>query len=201
MRTRVALALLAATGMLAAGCANARSAVPQPHPGHPTAGLRTTGLPWPRPADQQARVKAAGLTLTPQETLHVHYHAHLDVFVDGKPVTVPAGLGINAGPDGQLPEHGAPGIAPLHTHDASGVLHIEAPRQQRFTLGQVFAEWGVLLTGGRVGAYSPVRVYVDGQRSSGNPDRIVLTPHEEIAVVAGGGHVPVPSGYRFPPGE
>jgi hypothetical protein len=200
MRTHLTVAALAATALLAAGCSNADSATPPGHGQH-EAGLRTTQLPWPRPADQQARVKAAGLTLTPQETLNVHYHAHLDVFVNGRQVTVPAGLGINAGPGGKPPEHGAPGIAPLHTHDPSGVLHIEAPRQETFTLGQVFDEWGVLLTGSRLGAYSPVRVYVDGHRYVKDPDKIVLHPHEEIAVVAGQGHVQVPSRYQFPPGE
>jgi hypothetical protein len=153
-------------------------------------------------------VKRAGLTLTPQETLTVHYHAHLDVLVDGSPVPVPAGLGINAGPDGGLPEHGSPGIAPLHTHDTSGVLHIEASRDDTFTLGQVFTEWDVALSAGRVGGYTSgdpagrqVGVYVDGKRYAGDPTRIVLKPHEEIAVVVSdGGTVAVPKAYPFPAG-
>jgi hypothetical protein len=173
-----------------------------------TAGLRTTPAPWDRPADQAALVRRAGLTLTPEETLAVHYHAHLDVLVDGSPVQVPAGLGINVGADGQLPEHGAPGIAPLHTHDTSGVLHIEAPRDATFTLGQVFTEWGVALSPGRVGGYTTgdpagrqVAVYVDGERYAGDPTRVVLKPHEEIAVVVSdGGSVAVPKAYSFPAG-
>lgn len=83
----------------------------------------------------------AGLSLTSQETLNVHCHVHLDVFVNGAPVAVPAELGINVGPDGKAPPHGSPGIAPLHTHDTSGVLHIEAPKEQAFTLREVFIEW------------------------------------------------------------
>src|SRR5882724_11997757 len=31
----------------------------------------------------------------PFQTLEHHVHAHLDVFLDGSPVTVPAGIGIN----------------------------------------------------------------------------------------------------------
>ena len=202
MRTHRTLAVLAATGLLAAGCSGAGGAAPQGSPSaHSTAGLRTASLPWDRPANQQARVKAAGLRLTSEETLAVHYHAHLDVFVDGRPVPVPAGLGINVGPNGQLPEHGAPGIAPLHTHDESGIVHIEAPSDMKFTLGQVFDEWGILLTRGQAGAYSPVKVYVDGKAYPGNPDGIVLTSHEEIAVVAGKGTVQVPSSYDFPAGD
>lgn len=202
MRTHVTLAVLAATGLLAAGCSSAGSAGPQDAPSaHPTAGLRAASLPWDRPANQLARVKAAGLQLASEETLDVHYHAHLDVFVNGQPVPVPAGLGINVGPNGQPPEHGAPGIAPLHTHDPGGVLHIEAPSDMTFTLGQVFDEWGILLTRDQAGAYSPVKVYVDGKAYHGDPDAIVLKSHEEIAVVAGKGDVQVPSSYDFPPNE
>ena len=158
-------------------------------------------LPWNRPDNQQAQVRAAGLSLTPQEMLNVHYHAHLDVFVKGKPVTVPAGLGINIGPNNTRPAHGDPGIAPLHTHDTTGVLHIEAPRDDTFTLGQAFVEWGVLLNSRQAGAYRGVRVFVDGKRYAGNPANLALEKHQEIAVLVGKGDVTVPSSYDFPPGE
>jgi len=36
----------------------------------------------------------AGLKPQPREFLAVHAHAHLDVFIDGKPVIVPSGIGI-----------------------------------------------------------------------------------------------------------
>jgi hypothetical protein len=171
--------------------------------------LRTTPAPWDRPSDQAAMVAKAGLTLTPEETLTVHYHAHLDVIVDGSPVTVPAGLGINSGPNGEVPEHGSPGIAPLHTHDTSGILHVEAPKADTFTLGQVFTEWGVALSAGHVGAYATgdsgnrtVDVYVNGKRYAGDPARIVLAAHQEIAVVAtSAAHkVAIPRTYTFPEG-
>jgi hypothetical protein len=183
--------------MLVAGCGNEPA---QEVPGA-SRHVHAKQLPWDRPDNQQAQVKAAGLSLTPQEMLNVHYHAHLDVFVNGKPVTVPAGLGINIGPDNTRPAHGDPGIAPLHTHDTSGVLHIEAARDDTFTLGQVFAEWGVVLNRQQAGAYRNVRVFVDGKRYGGNPANVVLAEHQEIAVVAGHGDVQVPSSYDFPPGE
>lgn len=67
----------------------------------------------------------------------LHFHAHLGVFVNGKTVAVPAGIGI----DGR---GGA--ISPLHIHNASGVIHIESPTQSAFTLAQFFSEWNVTLT-------------------------------------------------------
>ncbi len=176
----------------------------------PGAVVRTTPAPWDRPADQQAQVALAGLTLTPQETLTVHYHAHLDVLLDAAAVPVPAGLGINVGPNGSAPEHGSPGIAALHTHEPDGVLHIEAPSQQTFTLGQAFDLWGVALAKDRVGAYTTagrdvLAFVVDGKPVTGSPRDIVLREHQEIAVViTTPGHpapTSAPSTYAFPPGE
>ncbi len=31
---------------------------------------------------------------------------------------------------------------PIHTHDASGKIHIESPEPRDFTLGDFFAVWG-----------------------------------------------------------
>lgn len=156
--------------------------------------LRTTEAPWDRPTDQASLVERAGLTLFPQEHLDVHYHAKLKVVVHGDQVPVPGGLGINQGDNGQPPAHGEPGIAPLHTHEADGVLHVEAARDDTFTLGQVFILWGVLLEPGRVGAYSAdhgkkhqVVVLVDGEKTTGDPNDLVLRPEQEIAVVVGEG--------------
>jgi hypothetical protein len=148
--------------------------------------------------------------LSPTETLDVHYHAHLDVVIDGTRVEVPAGLGINAGPNGELPEHGEKGIAPLHTHDTSGVIHIEAPRPMAFTLAQVFTLWGVPLQEGQVGDYHDggntdrqVGVYVNGHKYQGDPRRLILKAHDEIAVVAAsdGTTLDIPSSYEFAEGE
>lgn len=203
MRTGIAVAALT----VALGVATACSSSPQQtgQSAHasdaPSAVDGAKPLPWNRPPDQQAQVTKAGLSLTSQETLTVHYHVHLDVFVDGAAVAVPAGLGINVGPDGKAPPHGSPGIAPLHTHDQSGVLHIEAPKQAVFTLGQVFTEWGVALSAGHAGSYPIKEVLVDGRPYGGEPAGIVLRPHEEIAVVAGTGNVQAPSSYQFPAGE
>jgi len=77
-----------------------------------------TAPPWPAPADATAAVNAAGLPMLGREGNVEHIHAHLDVLVDGQAVAVPAGIGIDV--------HRRT-ISPLHTHDASGVLHIESP--------------------------------------------------------------------------
>src|SRR5262249_40842755 len=86
--------------------------------------------PAPAPADVPAAVKAAGLPLLTMEATDVHFHAHLDIFDDGNPVTVPAHIGLTQN-----------SVSSMHTHDERGVIHIESPTAGRFTLGQLFTEW------------------------------------------------------------
>ena len=52
-------------------------------------------LLWPAPSDPLERTVEAGLKPAPKEYKVNHVHAHLDVFIDGKAVLVPAGVGIN----------------------------------------------------------------------------------------------------------
>ena len=58
---------------------------------------------------------------------------------DGAKVTVPAGIGFEVS-NGKVT-----GLTVLHTHDTSGVIHIESAANKPYTLGQVFTEWGVAL--------------------------------------------------------
>jgi hypothetical protein len=71
-----------------------------------------------------------------------------------------------------------------------GVIHIEAPTRTQFTLGQLVMEWGVRLDGWCIGGYCEPHasdvVFIDGKRQTGNPSRILLSDHEEIAIAIGG---------------
>src|SRR5215207_11347768 len=112
---------------------------------------------WPAPPDPLERALAAGLQPERKEFLIHHAHAHLDVFVDGKPIVVPAGIGINIDdpevqrfkdPDGAVGYGGIrpcrrPFISPLHTHDATGIIHTESKSPEPNMLGQFFTEWSV----------------------------------------------------------
>src|SRR5690349_2214049 len=132
---------------------------------------RESGPPWPAPAHPLAAAAVAGLRSNTMEGTVVHYHAHLDILVDGKPVVVPGNLGIDT-TAGQLAE--------VHTHDATGVIHIEAPdKGHRYVLGQVCAEWDVRLDATHLGGLvagngKTLQAYVGGKPVSGNPARIEL---------------------------
>ena len=158
-------------------------------------GIRTTKAPWaPEYQFLADRLLPLGLTTEPgHEGLGMHFHAHLDIFENGKHVVVPALIGINAG---------AGWLTELHTHDARGVMHIEARKPRDFILGQFVAVWGVFLNSRCIGAYCDgLRWYVDGKRQSGNPQDLLLKPHQETALVVGNPPKKIPSTYTFAPGE
>jgi len=197
------------------GCGGSKS-------GNSKAGPRTAASPakptvlWPAPAGALDKAVAAGLEPEAKESLTFHVHAHLDVFVEGNPIVVPSGIGINIDdpgvrkftdtPDGSIGYGGIkrcdqPCISPLHTHDTTGILHTEAKTPEPNTLGQFFTEWGVRLTDKCVGDYcsptKPVAVYVDGKPYTQDPREIQLTFEEEIAIVIGKAPAEIPKTADF----
>ena len=79
------------------------------------------------------------------------------------------------------------GLTVLHTHDTSGVLHVESAKPKPYTLGQAFTEWGVALSATQVGGLQAdptheVQVFVNGQKFTGDPATIRLKKHLEIAL-------------------
>jgi hypothetical protein len=172
--------------------------------------LADTPPPWAIPADARPYVEAAGLTVLGAEELAVHYHAHLDVIdastgaaapVTAAPVTVPAGIGFEVKNGKVL------GLTVLHTHDTSGIVHIESAKDKPYTLGQVFTEWGVALNAKQMGGLhtdgtNVLKAYVNGKRFTGDPATLKLQKHLEIALWYGPrDQAPkVPSSYEFPAG-
>jgi hypothetical protein len=158
-------------------------------------GLQTGPAPWNPGLDTLPdRLEPLGLNALTNEGQVLHIHQHLDIFVNGKQQVVPANIGIYAGEF----------LTELHTHDASGVMHVESPTKRRFDLGQFFGAWGVRLNADCVGGYcrqvTPWTVRVNGQAYEGNPAALELKEHQEIAFVIGTPPTTIPSSYRFPAG-
>jgi hypothetical protein len=169
---------------------------------------------WPAPHDPMDKTQLAGLQPETHEFVFLHVHAHLDVFVDGADVTVPAAIGINTydpavkrfkAPDGSIgyggisPPCETPCISPLHTHFPDGILHTEAKEHEFNTLGEFFTEWGVRLDRDCVQDFcrpeTSIAVYVDGEKFSGDPRTIRLEDQREIAVVIGTPPKEIPSSF------
>jgi hypothetical protein len=160
---------------------------------------RTSNPPWDAPADASAAVAAARLPMLGEEGNAVHIHAHLDIIVNGAPVQVPADIGI---------DNARQKISPLHSHDTTGVIHIESPTAPAtFTLGQFFTEWQVSLAADHIGGLvadstHQLKAYVNGKPNTGDPAGIVLAAHDEIAIVYGtpAQQTNVPSTYQWTSG-
>lgn len=163
-------------------------------------GIQAGPPPWPpETAHLRARLTAIGLPVLTAEGVAQHTHQHLDLSVDGSPVTVPSDIGINRS-DGFL--------SPIHTHDATGIIHVESPVIRDFTLGEFFDVWGVRFDAHCIGDVCDgngrtLSIFVNGQPYTGDPRSLVLAAHQEIAVAIGTSTQlpsPVPSSFAFPAG-
>jgi hypothetical protein len=121
----------------------------------------------------------ANVPCGPSEVLIRHEHAHLTILIRGQIKSVPAFIGITAGQ-----------ICWLHTHDTSGIIHIEAGDSRNFTLGDFFGVWRQPLSqtaigGDTAGSGESVQVTVNQQPYTGSPATIVLSNRQDIVLQLG----------------
>jgi hypothetical protein len=149
--------------------------------------------------DQAQHAPVDGISCDTSEQLLFHIHAHLAIYVDGAERLLAAGIGI--GPPLQLYQGAVVGgscFSWLHTHDQSGVIHIESPVTRTFTLGNFFDLWGQPLSASAVGpAQGAVTVYQNGQAFAGDPATVPLDAHAVIQLDVGTPLVS-PQPYVFP---
>ncbi len=122
-----------------------------------------------------------GVLCDAQEGQRIHIHQHIVIFNHGKMVQIPENVG-------RLPLKNC--LYWLHTHTPDGIIHIEAPLDRSFTLGDFFAIWGQPLS--RTEAASahgtksePLKIWVNGKLYTGDPRKIALVPHADIVIQAG----------------
>jgi len=190
----LALAVLTAGATAGTAVSSRQAALP---------GLMVGKAPWAanNGVHLRQRLKAIGLHALPTEGVRVHIHQHLDVVVNGRLYPVPALIGINVGERF---------ITELHTHDESGIIHVESPTSRTFTLGEFFDVWGLRFTKQCLGGYCSsgarhVMVWVNAKRVRTDPRKVVLSPHQEIVVAYGTRSSmkplgPIPATYPFPNG-
>ena len=140
-----------------------------------------------------------GIQCNANEQFLSHIHTHLDILVNGQHMYIPPQIGI-------IPDKC---IYWLHTHDETGIIHIESPIKGDFALGQFFDLWKRKLNNSQGfdnvfnGKDVPI-VYINGSKvpSGINYRDIKLHAHDEIALVYGRPPQPdsIPSTYNFPQG-
>jgi hypothetical protein len=132
----------------------------------------------------------AGISCDAMEGDRIHIHQHLVIFDRGKEVAIP-------------PNVGQPMMRRciywLHTHTPDGIIHVEAPQDRSFTLGDFFKVWGQPLTKSVAATAhadkgTSLKVWVDGNPYAKDPATIPLADHTDIVIEAG---PPFPKPPRF----
>jgi hypothetical protein len=75
---------------------------------------------------------------------------------------------------------------PLHTHDSSGIIHVESPLSRTFLLGDFFAVWGRIISPQQVLRYHAdathrITMTVDGRPSTAFGS-LVLQDGQQIVI-------------------
>lgn len=125
-----------------------------------------------------ARTRAAHVPLLSAEGVATHIHTQLDVTVNGKSFEVPAGIGID-----EASGH----IAALHTHDTTGLMHVESAKaNDSYTLDQFLTVWGMPTdAAGRCEffqAASPCTLSVTSKKSGPVGLDVVLVDHDTLTL-------------------
>lgn len=127
------------------------------------------------------------------ERFERHAHAHLTIVIRGELRPVPANIGISAS-----------SICWLHTHDTSGIIHIEAGDDRALTLGDFFSVWHQQLSSTQIGAErvgrgETIRTFENQRPFGGAPETIVLDDRDDIVLQLGPPY-PTIAPYVWPPG-
>jgi hypothetical protein len=159
------------------------------------AGLETGTAPWP-PEYSFLAQRLGAFNFPSQTDFGYHVHAELFIYVNGKRITVPANFGID--PQGRF-------IAPVHTHDTTGIIHMESAKPYPFTLGETFDIWGVKFSDSQLGAYragngNVLQLWVNGKQVA-DPVDYKMKPHDVMIVGYGKpGSFPTSKQFSFPSG-
>jgi len=87
--------------------------------------------PAPAVETSTADPHVVALTCTTDMATKFHIHPQVAILINGERQTIPSNVGITS-----------TCMNPLHTHDATGTIHVESPVKLDFTLADFFAVWG-----------------------------------------------------------
>ncbi|HET9342762.1 MAG TPA: hypothetical protein VFO25_07605 [Candidatus Eremiobacteraceae bacterium] len=145
--------------------------------------------------------QVAGLNCLAQLSEPFHHHVQLSIFVNGQQLTVPMGVGMfqpGSGKSGYI--YHTTCLYFVHTHDRTGIIHIESKVDQPYTLGTFFKLWGEPLTSTQIAQFTgPVSIYINGTLDTTDPIASVpLTGGSDITLVIGTPPAWIPA-YILPP--
>ncbi len=144
-------------------------------------------------AKDAKRVHDLALSCTTDAATTFHIHSHLSITMNGQDRPIPADTGVTADC-----------LHPLHTHDATSIIHIESPRKEDFTLGDFMDVWKEDLTSNKVldttvDAQHQMKMFVDGKEVTTGRDTI-FRDRQSIAIIVAPKDQTItpPANYDFP---
>jgi hypothetical protein len=104
-----------------------------------------------------------------------HVHPFLTIIINGQNDPIPKGIGLEAN-----------GNLPIHTHDSTGILHVESTQKLPFRLRDFFTIWGQPFSNKNILGYKAdkthkVTMSVDG-RSSNAFGSLLLKDFQDIVI-------------------
>jgi hypothetical protein len=146
-----------------------------------------------KPASNDTGAVVDNVQCNSTEQLAYHIHAHVTMVINGVPAQIPAGVGITD-----------TCYYWLHTHDTSGIIHIEAPANTSFTLGNFLDVWKTKFSQlpyhSELNATTGWTVYVDGKVYTKSLHTIPLSAHELITLAYNSPGVKPDTTYSWPAG-
>jgi len=128
-----------------------------------------------------------------------HIHAHLSIYINGKNMPIPKGIGI--APDGSC-------FYWMHTHTSDGIIHIEAPAKvSNVALDDFLTIWhkgfAKLSFPPELNATTGWHIYINGKPFSGivtSPlnTEVPLASHDVVTIEYGTHNPPPDQFYAFP---
>jgi len=119
--------------------------------------------------------REVALLCTTDMATQFHIHPVLTILINGQKQTIPAEIGIKP-----------TCMNSLHTHDASGTIHVESPEKRDFTLADFFAVWGTTFNKDQIldsttDATHVIRVTVNGAEVT-TYENTVLLDKDQITI-------------------
>lgn len=137
-------------------------------------GFKIFGGSFEKPVSQKTTREVA-LTCTTDMATQFHIHPKLKIIIASKEQEIPRNIGV-------MPTC----MYSLHTHDNTGVIHVEAPEKKDFTLADFFAVWQKTFTKDQILDYKAdennvIRMTVNG-RESLEYENLILRDNDEIII-------------------
>lgn len=143
----------------------------------------------------------SGISCDSAEQNGYHIHVHFTIYINGKQLTIPTGIGIPS--DGTC-------FYWMHTHTDDGIIHIEAPQKlHNLALDDFMTLWqqgfATLNFPPQMTLSSGWKIFVNGKPFNGvvtSPlfTEVTFQPHDAVTLEYGSPNPPPDTFYAFPVG-